>query len=396
MGGWTISEFREISSLKADAAELRVEISSAQESRSGRPVKSSSAPVSVDLDLQQVGANLSKVKTGGGLSEMEALMKFEQRLSKMSRQELIAALGALAGLDLSTEARLELEKMILAQLVAIDPAGALNHYAGKIEGAPSEIGFQLAEALKEWAKTDLSKATAWLDQQIASGNFESKTLDGRSEMRTQFEASLMESLVSSDPTAAGRRLENLPEDQRREVLQQIPFAELSQDEQKAYASLVRQWIPADERSGSFADMAGKLVDGNAFPQVADFLDSIQATPAERYAAAKQSAESQLDALSRLGNVTSTAVDELREWVQRQAPTQVDSITGKSLAEAAQNGGKLTTAEAAALVLQYQQSSGNDAMLIAFLDGYAARSSLGLVQAYVGKLSDPALRARYLR
>ncbi len=397
MGGWTISEMREISALKEKSANLREAISTKQDSRGERvSVKSSAAKPQGDLDLQQVGSSLAKVQTGGGLSEMEALIQFEQRLSKMSKEELLAALESLTGLNLSPEARLELEKMILAQLVTIDPAAALKRYAGKIKDAPNEIGLQLAEALKEWATNDLTGAAAWLDQQIASGNFDSKTLDGRSDMRTQFEAALMESLVSSNSDEAGRRLEGLPEDQRREVLEQIPFADLSPDAQKAYAELVRQWIPNDERGGSFADMAGKLVDGNAFSQVGDFLDSIQATPAERFAAAKQSAESQLDVLSRAGTVTIAAVDELRTWIKQQAPDQVDRISGKSLAEASQNGGKLSTEEAGALVLQYQQRTGSDDMLVAFLDGYAAHSNLSLVQSYVGTLRDPTVRATYIR
>ncbi len=397
MGGWMVMDRREAHALQTSSAAIRAGISDWGTQPTDRSVGKPSVERAIgDLDLGQVAESLSKLQKTGGLSEMEELMRFEQRLSRMSRSELLAALDALAGLNLSPEARLELEKMILAQLVSLDPAAALRRYAGKIQGAPSEIGLQLADAMRDWAKSDLAGATAWLDQQLASGNLESKSLDGRSEIRTQFEAALVEVLVGSDSVAAGRRLESLPEDQRREILQQIPFADLSSEEQKAYAELVRKWVPAAEQPGSFADMGGKMVEGNAFPQVAEFLDSVQATPTERYAAAKQGAESQMDALSRAGTVTKESVDSLRDWVAQQAPGQADLITGKSLAEASQNGGKLSADDAANLVIQYQQRSGNDDLLVAFIQGYAARSNLQAVQALVLKIKDPQVRATYTR
>jgi hypothetical protein len=397
MGGWWWMDRQEADSLRAAATELKVGIAAVD---TGRPEsstrKAGAGDSTAELDLRSVSSNLAKLQEAGGMSEMEEMLRFEQRLSKMSAQELLAALVDLAGLGLSAEARGELEKMILGQLTLRDPELALNHYAGNLKDVPYEIGLQLADAFYGWAKNDPVTATAWLDEKLASGNFDSKSLDGRSDIRTQFEAALMENLLVSGPDAAGRRLENAPEDQRRDMLEQIPFANLTLAEQRAYAELVRKWLPANEQPGAFADMGGKMVEGNAFPQVAEFLDSIQASSTERYAAAKQGAESRMDALSREGPITQDAVDTLRTWVRQQAPDQTDRITGKSLADAAQNGGKFSQEEAFALVLADHQRSGNDATLVAFVEGYAARSNLEKVQALVQKITDPAVRAVYTR
>lgn len=215
-------------------------------------------------------------------------------------------------------------------------------------------------------------------------------------MRVKFEAALMESLLASDLDDAASRLAALPDDQRREVLEHLPFDELTPDNQKAYAGLVRQLVPEDERAGSFAHIAGQLVDASGYGKVSGFLDSVQATPAERAASAMQAAQSRLESLGMRGAVTRQDVDSLREWLGRQAPDKVDSITGKSLAEAAQESGKFQFSDASELVLHYQKSSGSDDVLVSFLQSYAARSNLEQAQHLAEKISDGKRRAQILK
>ena len=140
-----------------------------------------------------------------------------------------------------------------------------------------------------------------LDKQIAAGKFESRSLDGRSEMRTMFEAGVLENLISSDLEAAGRRLLALPEDQRREVLEQLSFSELGPDARRDYATLVRQLVPSDERPGSFANIATQLVEDGGYQKVSAFLDAVEATAEERAVSARQAAATQLELLGEEGS-----------------------------------------------------------------------------------------------
>ena len=336
------------------------------------------------------------MENGAGFADMRAGLEFQQRLAGMSEENLITAFDEIDRLDLSSEERQALESMLLDSLIKVDPEYALNRFSDKITSDSSGVGWQLSSALRDWAKTDLAGATAWFDRQIADGNFESKTLDGKSEMRTQFEGALMESLLATDFEAASRRLATIPEDQRREVLEQIPFSELSSEVQQAYATLVRELIPQDERAGSFAHIAAQLVNESGYDEVTAFLDAVHATPAERASSAQQTAESRMELLGREGEVTRQDVDHLRQWLSLQAPEKTDTITGKALAEAAQDDGKFKFAEASQLVLQYQQSSGNDDVLVAFLQSYAARSNLEQAQSLANKIMDDKLRAEILK
>jgi len=398
VGAWNLVQLRSISALENDAASLRGEIStalasgnrSAASSTAGRSNRLALSARKQPQDWKELSARLLEMEKGGGRTDQRAEVSFQQELAGMTKEQITAALDEIAGLDLSDEARETLENLIIAPLIREDPQLALERF-----GDRSAIGWQLSTALRDWARQDLAGATAWFDRQIAEGKFDSKTLDGRSEERTRFEAALMQSLLSSDPNAAGQRLANIPEDQRREVLEQIAFAELGQQDQQAYAELVRQLVPQDERAGSFAHIASELVDGSGYGKVSDFLDAVQATPAERVASASQTAEARLQSLGLEGIVTRADVDSLRAWLTRQAPGLVDSITGKALAEAAQDFGKFKFSEASQLVLQYRQSSGNDDALVSFLQSYSARSNLEEAIHLADLISDPRRRTQIL-
>ncbi len=393
---------RSIASLEEERVTLRKQIAAATNSPEtgmmpgSRPGKPGTASGNERIDWKSLSAQIESAQQGGSVGEMRAMMNFQQRLDKMTTEEMADALDQIASLDLPSATRSMLESMIIDPLIAQDPELALQRFGDRIQSDPDGVGWQLSNALKEWAKTDLSAATAWFDKQIADGNFESKSLDGRSDMRLQFEGALMESLLSSDPDAAARRLAELPEDQRREVLQQIPFGEISEQSRKAYADLVRGLVPADEREGSFAHIATELVGSGGYSDVSSFLDAVRATPAERAAAAMDAADTKLEKLATEGKVTAADVDEMRAWLKLQAPDQVDSITGKALAEAAQERGRFKFTEAAELALQYHQRSGNDDVLVAFLESYSARSNLDQAKHLAEMIKDDARRAEILR
>ncbi|MEI6494344.1 MAG: hypothetical protein WCO94_17495 [Verrucomicrobiota bacterium] len=96
-----------------------------------------------------------------------------------------------------------LEQMLIGPLIEKDPEYALTHFIDCLQDEQSGIKWHLPNALREWAKQDPAKANAWLDQQIAAGKFDSRTLDGKSQFRMQFEGVMLGILFPSDPDAAG-------------------------------------------------------------------------------------------------------------------------------------------------------------------------------------------------
>ncbi len=392
-GAWNGRQARTISDTGADVAVLRREISAA----AAEPAEAASKPPipapSGRMDMRELAAAAAAMENGGSKTDIRRAVDFQQRLAGMSAAEILAALDDLDALGLSADERGELETMMLERLAEIAPEAALERFAGRAE--EDDLGWALAGALKTWAAKDLAAAARWFDGRLAVGEFASASLDGRNEIRGLFEAALVGKAISTNPADAAARLEALPADQRREVLESLAFAELGQREQLAYAEMVRTLVPADERSGSFAHIAGELADGGGIGTVADFLDAAQATPEERAAAARQAAESRLENLNDGAGVTRAAVDELRTWLDRQAPGRTDAITGRALAEAAQGGGDFSYDQAAKMVLDYQARVGGDDVLVAFLKGFAARSNLEEARDLIGKVADPQRRAELM-
>lgn len=395
---WNVVELRTIASARTEATALQGKISTAMAAGEG----GRELPTAKEADnteplsgrMRRQGPDVATRIRNSRNSEkarMQAMAEFQKNLSEMNREEIIAALDEIEGSDLTAEERQSLESAIIDPLMKEDPEYTLDRFADRIESDENGIGWQLSSALAAWARTDLAAATAWLDRQIANGNFDSKTLDGTSEMRMKFEASLMESLLASDPEAAAQRLAALPEAQRRETLQQIPFEKLSAAEQKSYTDIVHQLVPTDEQNGAIGHVSGELA-SQGYDKVSAYLDATGADPANRIAAADETAQNRMETLAQKGNITLNDVDQLRTWLAKEAPNNIDKITGKAIAEAAQDEGKFQFSEASQLVLHYQKTSGKDDVLISFLQSYSARSNLEEAIQLADMINDPKRRA----
>jgi hypothetical protein len=395
---WNLAELRFQSSVAREISVLQGEISTASAAGNPRqrpqPMETTRSTPTSDIDWQAASHLTDDSHPGTEKARLQALADFQKKLADMNREEMIAALDHLKTLTLSPEERRTLEIAILEPLIKEDPEYALKRFADRIGSDPDGVGWQLGTALRDWAKKDLTAATTWLDRQIAEGKFDSKTLDGNSEIRGRFEASLMESLMSEDPAAAARRLAEIPEDQRREILQQLEFDTLEAAEQKVYADLVRGLIPAAERQGSFADIGAQLGGGGSYDKVSAFLDAVKASPTERAAAAVEAAQSRFGILALSGNISQQDIDSLKPWLATQAPQNAGKIIGKALAEAAQLGGKFGYDSAVKLVLNDQRSSGKDDSLMAFLKSYSARSNLEQAADLIDRISDPQQREAF--
>ncbi|TAG06890.1 MAG: RNA polymerase sigma factor, partial [Verrucomicrobia bacterium] len=287
--------------------------------------------------------------------------KLQQRFRAMSEVQLNAALDEIAALDLPKSYRDLLESIFINMLIEKYPQFALNKYIDRAQGSDSWIQFELAMAMGEWAKKDSASAIAWFDEQIASGKFDSKSLDGKSRARLEFEGRIFSSLLNSDPDAAKRRLNSLPEDQQNEVLSKAITGYINEENQIAFAELVRNRIQDKHQVNSvLSQHASFLVRGeNGYQKVSAYLERIQATPSERGACLQQAVESQFQMITQQKKVTREDLDTMREWVTSQAPESTADITGKALASAINPMSNLNFSEAANLALEYNSASGND-------------------------------------
>jgi len=378
---------------------LRQQLASA---RSGEPGAQTTAsgkltPGQGRQAWKKLARQLVEMQQGNEMDQICAGIRLQQRIQEMSREQLVAALDDIAALDVPAESRAMLEQMLIGQLIQKDPELALTRFSDRLQEDPfNRITWQLARALQAWAKQDIAKASAWFDAQIAAGKFDSKALDGKSLSRIQFELALMVVLLASDPAAAGLRLAALPADHRADVMRQFTgMNPLKEQDQLAFAKLVRAQLPATEQARIIGQMTQNLTHGG-YAKVSECLTRIEATPAERSAAVEQAAA----ALIRFPNdkpITRENFDALRNWIGSQAPEQTDHITGVTLGQATRGGKyKLEFAAAAELAVQYSQTSGTDEVLGTFLESLPAREHKEQSRVLAAQITDETRRALILR
>jgi len=398
-GSWLTTQQHSISILENESVRLRKSIAAARTAQadtdSKSTAKSTSAKSKDTMDWKKISQSMLEMQNNNGMGDMREMIRLHQHIQTMEKEELVAALDEIDSLDLTSEARAALEQMLIGPLIEKDPELALNRFSNRLQkNDQGGLSWQLGDALSKWAKKEPDRASAWLDQQIAAGNFDSKTLDGKSQTRIQFEGRLISILLGSDFGSAAHRLADLPEDQRTEALQSTGGGQIKEENQKAYADLVRTQIPENERNGIISRFAANLV-SKGYPEVTAYLDRISASPEERKASVEQAAVSNIQRSGRQKTISSEDIDSMRKWAETQSPGSADAVTGKALASASRRNGKSTFADTAALAAQYHDKSGNDEVLVNFLGGWEAREHKEESAKLAEKISDPKRREEIL-
>ncbi|MCB1130852.1 MAG: hypothetical protein KDN05_06955 [Verrucomicrobiae bacterium] len=347
------------------------------------------------IDWRQVSQRLADMEESLDPADMREMMAFHEKVAGMSDTELVAAISEVEALGLDEDSLEMLQEVLIEPLIEKNPELALEQYKDRIEDDPDGIGWMLSFAMEEWAAKDVKSAEKWLDDQIAAGLFESKSLDGRSESRLEFEAALLGELLDADPEAAARRVAVLQEDERRETMEQVSFTDLSPDAQKAYAALIRNLVPEDERAGSFAYLVEDVAWEGGYDAVDEFLERVNATPEERAVSARQAASSMIEEIADERSVTGGDIEEMRTWLAKYDPESLDKRTGRAIADATQDCSEFPYEDAEKLARQYFQKSGNEQVIISFLESFAARSNLDQALPLAELIADPARREKIL-
>jgi hypothetical protein len=398
VGVWITYQRQSISAEEGASASLQKQILVARSSgpgadptRSKNATSASAAEDKAPLDWKKNLTQFAEMEQNDGSSDRRAMVRLNECLESMSKEELLAALDDIAALVLSHESRFTLECSVMGQLMARDPEFGMNCYVKRLQNDPRQVSWSLCNALQEWAEKDMAKATAWFDQQIAAGKFDSKSLDGKMGVRDEAEAGLIGILLRSAPEAAARRLSAMPEDQRAEVFVPSSLQFVNEENQVALASLIRSQVAGKDQPQALAHQVDFLVGGDGYARVNEYMDRISATPAERMACIEQAAQSQIRQISSRGKFTREDLDTLRQWTMTQAPDSTDRITGQALARS-----KLDFAAASEWILSYHQASGNDDLITSFLNGGSSRKNKEQARALAAQITDVKRRDEILK
>lgn len=394
-GFWLGQQRRTIDRFETDNAALTRRIADARKEDAtnaagpgARPKteKSAEGPI----DWKSLAEKLKDMNgRNGGVPDMRAMMQLQQRLLGMSAAALFAELDVIAGLDLSDEERRGLENMLVGVLVNKDPEGVLKRFEDRLRAGQGydPMSWQLTQAFNRWAGKDAAAAAVWLDERIAAGKFDSKSLDGRNQMRQQFEAALMMKLVASDPAAAGARLDAMPEQQRLEVFQGGFFAQMEPGSEAALAKLAREHLPADQRTIALTGPVGMLVQQGGYERVGEYLKGIGASAAEREEIVKAAVGSRMSHAGDPEKVVEE-IDKARTWAGAESPDSVDKLTGAAIGQYAL---QKDFNQALELAESYQQKGGGDEVIAGLLESPAAINNRDTALTLLDRIQDPVRR-----
>jgi len=385
-----------INTLERENIRLRKEIANA---RADGVVEDGAGNASAEkkkpTDWKKIAGDLGDFGGHDHMPDMRAMIRLQQLILNMGESELAAALDEIAALDLPESSREQLEGMLLGALAEKNPELALNRSIGKADGEGGMFTWQLQHAFEKWLCDDPAAAGAWFDRQRAAGALDSKSLDGKSPLRLRFEGVIIKSLLSSDPAAAVRRMNEIPPDQRRDVFWGS-FHSVEEKDQKALADLVRNTLSENERMEIVSNQVMPAALEADFTKINDYLARIDATPEERAACVERAAESRFGTGLFNSTMTREDFDQFRTWAASTAPASVDRATGKGLVAVISSGKGMSFGEVATIASDYHAAGAGDDVLIPLLESWHARTSREKARELAMKIADEKRRGEVLK
>lgn len=353
-------------------------------------------PVSVaEIDLQELAETMMNAENGGGIPNFKAMFRVQSLILEASAEELENLIKKTGDLDVPDEVKRNLIGEFIGALAEHDPKKALDLAFNTAQLSVDEGRWHISGAFSKWAKKDPAGAVAWFDKENARGTFESKALSGNSHHMTQFHASAIAAIATTNPTGARDRILALPEGDRDNIFTSSQFNDLIRDDPRSFATLVRETVPEDARNRVLAEQTRNLVRGEGFDRVTKYADAIEATPAERQTIAEQAAENKFQ---RMGWESDTPdledVSELQTFLQSQNQEEAGRITGESIAQFGSSNDNFE--EALGLVREVHGQNPEDDLIIGFLrSSHPSNDNEAAARDLAALIQDPTNRAEAL-
>jgi len=379
-GIWLVSQQREIVAIERKNAQL-LEKTGPARAATGSPAR----------QKRPTWQQLTE-KAKSGTLDNRALQQLAGDFQSMTAEQVVVALDEIGTMNLPEKTRSDLEWNLLIQLARKDPQQTLNRLGTPQENDAPTLQSVRSTAFKSFHQSDPAASMRWLDDQIAAGSFEAKALNGMNQVRIEFETLLVQKQFADDPAASETRIAVMSAEDARETLRRSATA-IKPEQQAAFAEMVRGQLPEVEQLEIFARLSAERCED--LPSVSEYLNRISATPVERLACVKHTAQYRFEQLSLQKSVTPEQLDGVREWIRSQTPEASDRLTGEMLSNIEPSDGGLDFTALSKLAERYHQSSGSDDLLEAFLKSESAKFHPEEANRLAAKIRDPQRRAEIL-
>ncbi|RYD22005.1 MAG: hypothetical protein EOP88_09490 [Verrucomicrobiaceae bacterium] len=355
----------------------------------GGAAKATDGPGLGGIDWQGIAVLINESLVSGSSFKMqEARGRVHDAIyERMTKEELLAVLRDISKMDFPQQTINELENLVCHPLTLRFPEYALNELSDRLTGSEEfAVPNYLLTAFEGWIAKDPAAAIAWMDKQVAAGKFEGRGLEGLDKMGGIFEGRVIASLLTTDPSAAARRLEAVAPEYRGLVF----FGELRPEHHAAFADLVRKFLNEKDALKAIENQIFAVDSSPA--EVTAFIEAIQATPEERALCVRTAARNLV--VHKLLNRLTPDFTGVREWAEATLPGSAAGATGHLLGDGLVLH-ELGIAEASRLALEYAEAGDGDAVLVPFLESEVVQGYNETARNLAKKISDPVVRKRIL-
>lgn len=282
-------------------------------------------------------------------------------VESMSLQEIQAEMAKLDSLELPLNAQNQIEELLFKALFA----------------------------------KDSKLARVWLSEQIAKGEFDTKSLSGENPRLTKFHNLVMGDLMDHDPAAAAAYMAEISPEHRKSVLMDMHYRNETAEQRQMVLNLSREFLKEGESGHVVAIESSALVRSEGYAKVSEYMKEIGATAIERRSVVTRAALSHIGTARSDGPITREYMDNLRTWIRQEAPEVIGSLTGSSLSAATMGENPMPYATAVEMLLDYRKEMPNDAALASFLQFDIAPENVALARSVAAQIKNPQMRERIL-
>jgi hypothetical protein len=308
----------------------------------------------------------------------------------MSADEQVAAIQEIEASDASKEGKMELLSQILISLSQSDPQAAAelsNCLDADEHGRQPTV---MREILGAWVSKDRTAAAAWLDRQLETGRFGKQSRSGAHYQRCELEGVLLAGTTEADLPAATTRIAALSQEERDKVFSNTSLSYFNPGIEKTQVALAKTFYGEKGACDAATSTASSIARLAGYDEVTTYLSTIDASPAQREAAASA-------ALSEKINIYTKSYDETLEkltdgipWLRATVPDAAARITGQMLGQLSNNQDFTPLAD---LAVRYSGENGSDETLATFLASPGSQQNAATALAYVDRIQDPEQREK---
>lgn len=329
-------------------------------------------------DLKNIAKSMKELENGEVVGNIRAMLRLQSQLMAMSVEELVAALEDADELGLSDDELKALRGKFIQMLASKDPGLALQKYGKELL---EDGGWSVRSALTQFALKDPLGAMAWVDEQVAKGNLENKSLHENNSPRAQIEAALLQSLLGKQDGLISERLATLPEKERLAAMEKVYLEENDKPAQLAFGQLIRANVPEKKQADFLADKFYNIVDMDG-KKAGELFETLKSSSSERAQVANKMLEK---SANRSGMKTETLVKSY-QWVKKLAPEESPATMGEALGMLATSGQEKA---AMSQLLELRKSGENEKMVVSYLQFHGSQMNAENTQLLLNELSEGA-------